>query len=59
MLFKEPNFLAGFRLRLASSMLITCTATYIIHKRSLRVGSIQIQIEIQKGWCTADTDSKV
>ena len=23
------------------------------------VGSVQIQIGIEKGWCTADTDSKV
>ena len=31
-----------------------------VNKRSvLRRGSIEIQIKIGKGWCTADTDSKV
>ena len=30
------------------------------HKRSVpHIGSVQIQIQIEKGWCTAETGSKV
>ena len=31
---------------------------YVIKRSVLRVGSVHMQIEIWKDWCTSDTDSK-
>ena len=40
-----------------------CSQTKIIIERTVvycvYIGRVEMQIEIGKGWCTADTDSKV